>query len=29
MGLRLDDLCIDGSIDKATCGGERTGKRPC
>ena len=28
MGLRLDDVCIDGSIHKAPCGGEGTGKSP-
>ena len=28
MGLRLDDVCIDGSIHKAPCGGPGTGKSP-
>ena len=28
MGLRLDDVCIDGSIHKAPCGGAGTGKSP-
>ena len=28
MGLRLDDVCVDGSTHKAPCGGEGTGKSP-
>ena len=28
MGLRLGDVCIDGSVHKAPCGGEGTGKSP-
>lgn len=28
MGLRLDDVCIDGSTHKAPCGGDGTGKSP-
>ncbi|WP_423919185.1 transposase [Candidatus Poriferisodalis sp.] len=28
MGLRLADVCIDGSVHKAPCGGEGTGKSP-
>ena len=28
MGLRLGDVCIDGSTHKAPCGGEGTGKSP-
>lgn len=28
MGLKLDDVCIDGSIHKAPCGGGGTGKSP-
>ncbi len=28
MGLRLSDVCIDGSIHKAPCGGDGTGKSP-
>ncbi len=28
MGLRLDDVCIDGSIHKAPCGRPGTGKSP-
>ncbi len=28
MGLRLPDVCIDGSIHKAPCGGPGTGKSP-
>ncbi|WP_423917409.1 IS5 family transposase [Candidatus Poriferisodalis sp.] len=28
MGLRLGDVCIDGSVHKAPCGGPGTGKSP-
>lgn len=28
MGLRLGDVCIDGSVHKAPCGGAGTGKSP-
>ena len=28
MGLRLADVCVDGSVHKAPCGGEGTGKSP-
>ncbi|MDE0320193.1 MAG: IS5 family transposase [Acidimicrobiaceae bacterium] len=28
MGLRLDDVCIDGAIHKAPCGGAGTGESP-
>ncbi|WP_419947325.1 IS5 family transposase [Candidatus Poriferisodalis sp.] len=28
MGLRLADLCVDGSVHKAPCGGAGTGKSP-
>ena len=28
MGLRLRDVCIDGSVHKAPCGGPGTGKSP-
>ena len=28
MGLRLPDVCVDGSVHKAPCGGAGTGKSP-
>ena len=28
VGLDLDDVCVDGSTHKASCGGHGTGKSP-